>query len=739
MDLLRTLLVYMSLLLSTAAGNSPALTPIPSNYVTYTPAPVATVWVTPTPIPTAVPTVVPTAAPTRMPTLSVGDRGENVRVMQVRLKELGYLSGSADGIFGQQTKRAVERFQNYNKLKVDGIAGPNTLNKLYYARDVVYAPVDVTPTPKPVTANLPVYYYSTTGELINTDTLVIGQGTNYINPNASKVPAGYILRSQQTVTVIVGSNGRANPSSVSYTYQPGQPTGSVNVPVYYRSNTNELLYTDYVSVRYGQSLTVTANDSRVPAGYTLMTARQLTVAVSNQGVATPSALTYVYSAAPVSVTVPVLYRNTQGALIGSETKSFGVGSFPITANDSAVPAGYTLRSARTQYVSVSSNGTATPSSVTFTYETTAITVSVPVYYVDTSGNRLHSDTVSCQVGTTTVTANDGFAPGYTLTSARQVTVTVDASGNPNPTSVTFTYKKQVSGTVQISYQDQNGGVLLATEQTLREGTQNVVANDSFVPAGYLLTSQRTVAVTLGADGTVSPATVVFTYQAPATPVPVTATPVPATATPVPATATPEPATATPEPAPVTPEPTAEPTAVPTEVPTPVPTEAPTPVPTDPPQPPASIPNLPNYQQARLVEGSYPVYTGPGENYYRVGNATVGGGTIRVYGSENGWVLIGYGLSNGGYRIGFVTAGAIPGDLNVPALSLSRVQMTNQGPSVFVDDPIIGENRELSKRFEPGNTFTVLATMSNWAYVEVANFDGSGQPARGFVGRANLGL
>ncbi|NLC31917.1 MAG: hypothetical protein GX781_01295 [Clostridiales bacterium] len=135
-----------------------------------------------------------------------------------------------------------------------------------------------------------------------------------------------------------------------------------------------------------------------------------------------------------------------------------------------------------------------------------------------------------------------------------------------------------------------------------------------------------------------------------------------------------------------------------------------------------------------------MYTGPGEGNYRVGNATLGGGTIRVYGQENGWALIGYGLSNGGYRIGFVTMDAIPQDIVPLPLQLSYIAKNNVSASLFVDDPIVSENRELSKRFEGGSPFNLLAYLDDfWAYVEVENFEGTGLPARGFVSRRSLGV
>lgn len=66
-------------------------------------------------------------------TLENGSEGDAVRALQKRLKELGYLSSSADGSFGPSTLAAVISFQENNGLKADGKAGTETLNALYSA------------------------------------------------------------------------------------------------------------------------------------------------------------------------------------------------------------------------------------------------------------------------------------------------------------------------------------------------------------------------------------------------------------------------------------------------------------------------------------------------------------------------------------------------------------------------------------------------------------------------------
>lgn len=63
-------------------------------------------------------------------TISIGDRGSRVKTMQQALITLKYLSGKADGIFGQQTLNAVYKFQSRSGLRQDGLAGKKTLTAL---------------------------------------------------------------------------------------------------------------------------------------------------------------------------------------------------------------------------------------------------------------------------------------------------------------------------------------------------------------------------------------------------------------------------------------------------------------------------------------------------------------------------------------------------------------------------------------------------------------------------------
>lgn len=59
-----------------------------------------------------------------------GSNGEGVKVVQSKLKELGYLHDSVDGIFGTKTEKAVKAFQKNAGLVADGIVGVKTIAAL---------------------------------------------------------------------------------------------------------------------------------------------------------------------------------------------------------------------------------------------------------------------------------------------------------------------------------------------------------------------------------------------------------------------------------------------------------------------------------------------------------------------------------------------------------------------------------------------------------------------------------
>ena len=64
---------------------------------------------------------------------ALGDTGTDIRELQTRLYELGYIENKAeaDGVFGEGTEAAVKEFQKKNGLVQDGKLGTNTKEMLY--------------------------------------------------------------------------------------------------------------------------------------------------------------------------------------------------------------------------------------------------------------------------------------------------------------------------------------------------------------------------------------------------------------------------------------------------------------------------------------------------------------------------------------------------------------------------------------------------------------------------------
>ena len=63
-------------------------------------------------------------------TVAWGSKGEQVRLVQEKLKQYGDFKGTVDGIFGKETYDAVVRFQRKNGLAVDGVVGKATYKAL---------------------------------------------------------------------------------------------------------------------------------------------------------------------------------------------------------------------------------------------------------------------------------------------------------------------------------------------------------------------------------------------------------------------------------------------------------------------------------------------------------------------------------------------------------------------------------------------------------------------------------
>ena len=78
------------------------------------------------------PVPVPEPDPLELP-YKYGDKGDEIKLVQQALNNLGYKAGKADGVYGKNTREAVKLFQARNGMTVDGKVGARTLNRLFSA------------------------------------------------------------------------------------------------------------------------------------------------------------------------------------------------------------------------------------------------------------------------------------------------------------------------------------------------------------------------------------------------------------------------------------------------------------------------------------------------------------------------------------------------------------------------------------------------------------------------------
>ena len=80
-----------------------------------------------------------------------GDNGDNVILLQLRLRDLGFYNYKITGYFGDFTNNSLQEFQKTNSIIADGVAGQNTLD-LLYSNDAKRKLIEprIKPQPKPI-------------------------------------------------------------------------------------------------------------------------------------------------------------------------------------------------------------------------------------------------------------------------------------------------------------------------------------------------------------------------------------------------------------------------------------------------------------------------------------------------------------------------------------------------------------------------------------------------------------
>jgi len=147
--------------------------------------------------------------------IQVGAVGDDVIELQARLQYLGFYNGKIDGVFGWRTYWALRNFQYEFGLKVDGLAGPKTKEKLVKA-----SRYDEQFVKEQIRSGRKFTYYG--GVDLNKQTAPSGQGQKApsggktsggqaAKPTAVNVPGGFSQNDIQLMANAVYGEARGEP------------------------------------------------------------------------------------------------------------------------------------------------------------------------------------------------------------------------------------------------------------------------------------------------------------------------------------------------------------------------------------------------------------------------------------------------------------------------------------------------------------------------------------------------
>ena len=195
----------------------------------------------------------------------------------------------------------------------------------------------------------------------------------------------------------------------------------VSVPVQYvdAADPNNVLYSTTFTAYFNADNVVTVDPSQVPEGYTLQGSDGAFITVDENGTASPSSVTFLFSKpqTPKQGTLTVYYTDVGGVeLAGAQSVLLDPGTHTITPDMGLVPEGYVLSdtSAAQVDVTVSDEGVVSPEAVTFEFtEAQAPTTEPPTEPPTQAPSETTGGTVTEGPATETPTASPAETPTAT--------------------------------------------------------------------------------------------------------------------------------------------------------------------------------------------------------------------------------------------------------------------------------------------------------------------------------------
>ena len=409
---------------------------------------------------------------------------------------------------------------------------------LYYAVNDVQADMPIllyvssmplpedAPEFQPYPVQVPVYYITQDGQLLDTQYVECWAGETTPIWAASAYTDGYALQGSDSVNVRVDESGNATPGEVTFTYvqiatptpEPTDvptptPVAEVSVPVvYYHLNGTQL---DFQEIYLAPGThTIQANSGRTD-GYMPVGDQVITITVYPDGSTDMASVVFYYDdAAPAEAVIPVYYYHEDGDLLDLQEVTLGEGNHTIRPNSSKVE-GLELTGDDFAEVTVYGDGSASVSYAVFVYavpgaEQVEATLTVAYYHVDKG--LLDTQTVTLPAGIHLIEANSVLTGGYVPVGNTSVEVTVNADGSVQPATVDFYYEDAyvapVTAELTVLYLLADGTVINHDNLTLTPGTHTIQPDVTKI--GVLeLAGEQSQIVMVNEQGVISPEAVTF--------------------------------------------------------------------------------------------------------------------------------------------------------------------------------------------------------------------------------------
>ena len=335
-------------------------------------------------------------------------------------------------------------------MSADGAVSPNPLAFTYEKQPAA-----------PAQGTLVIAYVDNEGvEVYPQETRQMDEGTYAASDFVREAPEGYDapVASFNSVTIAADST-----ATLTFTYAKQKLVTATVTIQYQDTDKKEIASSETIELTVGENQNILEYQKKID-GYAFRSVSSETVTVGKDGKANPAIVTFTYEKNATTASLYVHYVNQIGTdLAEVEVRQLEPGTHTVSPDSSRLPAGYMLSSsAQPVQVTVGSDLSITPNSVSFTCYDASVTAQVTVQYYDITNNQLiTSETRSLTPGVHTISPDESLVKAqgtYTLVDTPTNTqVEVRENGTVLPDSVTFWYKP--------SQEQSYMGYLLVTRQT----------------------------------------------------------------------------------------------------------------------------------------------------------------------------------------------------------------------------------------------------------------------------------